>query len=204
MGTVCIFAANENCSRRRTGYFYGKPSQFIQLAEAGQVLDSTGQKCLDNLSEVDKAMVSVGEKVYGVPVDRSIAGVFYKDMFDEYQLRAPTTLSEFNEIIRTFEEQGVVPFVRAYKDNIYPRVDFDSSFGSMVAKKRMRSFMKRYKMERKNSAIIQCLNYRLTFTPPDYPLKEMTILEQMLREPTNYSPAGSILCALPVPGQLET
>ena len=61
-------------------------------------------------------MVSVGEKVYGVPVDRSIAGVFYnKDMFDEYQLKAPTTLSEFNEIIRTFEEQGVVPFVRAYK-----------------------------------------------------------------------------------------
>ena len=43
--------------------FMGKPSQFIQLAEAGQVLDLTGQKCLDNLSEVDKAMVSVGEKV---------------------------------------------------------------------------------------------------------------------------------------------
>ncbi len=86
-------------------------------------------------------MVSVGEKVYGVPVDRSIAGVFYnKDMFDEWQLKPPTTLSEFNEIIRTLKNRGIVPFVRAYKDNIYPRVDFDSSFGSMVAK-RMREVL---------------------------------------------------------------
>ena len=132
--------------------FMGKPSQFIQLAEAGQVLDLTGQKCLDNLSEVDKAMVSVGEKVYGVPVDRSIAGVFYnKDMFDEYQLKPPTTLSEFNEIIRTFEEQGIVPFVRAYKDNIYPRVDFDSSFGSMVAKEDEKFYEKIQNGEKKFS-----------------------------------------------------
>lgn len=114
--------------------FMGKPSQLIQLVEAGQVVDLTGADYLSGISESDLSMVSVDGKVYAVPVDRSIAGVFYnKDMFEEYGLEAPTTLSEFNEVIQTFEDNDVVPFVRAYKDNIYPRVDFDSSFGSLVS-----------------------------------------------------------------------
>ncbi len=115
--------------------FMGKPSQFIQLVEAGQVMELTGASYLDSLTDVDRSMVSVDGKVYGVPIDRSIAGVFYnKDIFAQYDLTAPATLEEFNQIIKTFEDNGIVPFVRAYKDNIYPRVDFDSSFGSLVAK----------------------------------------------------------------------
>ncbi len=115
--------------------FMGKPSQFIQLVQAGQVMELTGQPYLETLTDVDRSMVSVDGNVYGVPVDRSIAGVFYnKEIFEEYNLDPPSTLEEFNEIISTFESNNMVPFVRAYKDNIYPRVEFDSSFGSLVAK----------------------------------------------------------------------
>lgn len=114
--------------------FMGKPSQFVQLVQAGQVMELTGQPYLDSLTDVDRSMVSVDGKVHGVPVDRSIAGVFYnKDMFEEYGLTPPATLEEFNQIIKTFEDHEIVPFVRPYKDNIYPRVEFDSSFGSLVA-----------------------------------------------------------------------
>ena len=63
----------------------------------------------------------------------------------------------------------------------------------MVAKEDEK-FYEKIQNGEKNSAIIRCLNYRLTFMPHDYPQKEMTILEQMLREPTSYSPAEYPMC----------
>ncbi len=56
--------------------------------------------------------VSFNGKIYGVPVKNiSIAGIYYnKDLFDKYNVKVPSTVSELEKASDTFLANGIIPF----------------------------------------------------------------------------------------------
>lgn len=92
------------------------------LIEAGQLMDLTGESFVEKTGADALSASTIDGKVYSLPIDWSIMGVFYnKDMFAEYNLEEPTTYAEFITAIETFVDAGIVPFTRAFKDanNVY-------------------------------------------------------------------------------------
>src|SRR5699024_4215722 len=57
------------------------------------------------------------------PLETLQWGLLYnKDIFEEYNLEMPTTLSELVNIIKILEENDITPFIRAYKDTYIPQL----------------------------------------------------------------------------------
>jgi ABC-type glycerol-3-phosphate transport system substrate-binding protein len=113
----------------------GRPRDFNQFVEAGHIQDLSGQAFIENLPQDFINEMSIDNKVYGLPLDYSIKGVFYNmDMFEEYNLEVPRTFSDFVKVMDTFENAGQVPFARPFKDTNAPETDFKASFSVTLAK----------------------------------------------------------------------
>ncbi|MDD3278789.1 MAG: extracellular solute-binding protein [Lachnospiraceae bacterium] len=69
----------------------------------------------DKLMDSAVAQATYNGSVYAVPYQNvSLAGVFYnKEMFDEYGLKEPTTLSELENVCATLKENSITPFALA-------------------------------------------------------------------------------------------
>lgn len=93
----------------------------IEYINADAVADITSYMEADNYK--DKFMeggidqVTYQDKIWGVPVENvSIAGVFYnKEIFEEYNLKIPTTISELETVCDTLIDNGIIPFALANK-----------------------------------------------------------------------------------------
>ena len=91
----------------------------IEYVEAGfgQPLDEYIDKY--NLKDVlmDAALEqgTYNGKVYGLPVlNVAISGIYYnKDMFEQYNLEVPTTISDLEKVCDTLVENGITPFALA-------------------------------------------------------------------------------------------
>ncbi len=95
----------------------GSPVNSKYLIEADQILDISDVDFIKNMSPSSLAGCTIDGKIYGLPIDIYASGCFYnKDLFEQYHLTAPTTRTEYLNIIKTFEEAGITPFVRPYKD----------------------------------------------------------------------------------------
>ena len=91
----------------------------IDYVNEGLVVDLTDYMTADGYADefMDAAIAqcSVDDKIVAVPVENiSVAGFFYnKEIFDEYGLTEPTTISELEAICDTLVANGIAPFTLA-------------------------------------------------------------------------------------------
>ena len=91
----------------------------IEYVEAGfgQPLDEYIEKygLKDVLMDAALEQGTYNGKVYGLPVlNVAISGIYYnKDMFEQYNLEVPTTISELEKVCNTLVENGITPFALA-------------------------------------------------------------------------------------------
>ena len=96
-------------------FFLDGHSQYIEYVEADRLypLDD-----VENLKLIDETAASDGVVdgvQYAVPMDVNAYGIHYnKDIFDEYDLEVPTTLTELREVCDTFVENGIQPFAAGF------------------------------------------------------------------------------------------
>ena len=72
----------------------------------------------------------VDGKQLGIPIELSGYGVFYNvDLFEQYGLEEPKTLSELKQVCDTLKENGVTPFATPFAEawafSCYPRALYD-------------------------------------------------------------------------------
>ncbi|MCM3111710.1 ABC transporter substrate-binding protein [Lederbergia lenta] len=91
--------------------------------KAGYLEDLSGEPFIEKLYETVTPGVTIDDRVLAVPLETLQWGYLYnKDMFAEYNLEIPTTMSEMKEVIKVLEENDVTPFIRAYKDSYIPQL----------------------------------------------------------------------------------
>lgn len=106
-----------------------------ELVKSGQIEILNDYDILDQFTEDQLSCMTIEGNTYGVPLDRMVICAFYnKDMFEEYHVEVPSTLSEFYEVCQTFEEAGVTPFIRPYKDAAYIQYDLDTQLYPIIDK----------------------------------------------------------------------
>lgn len=100
-------------------YIHWGGSSMIDYVEAGQCADLTEFMEKDNYKDqfVDAGIeqCTYDGKIYAMPVENiSVAGIFYnKDIFEEYDLEEPETLTELEAICDKLVEEGIAPFALA-------------------------------------------------------------------------------------------
>ncbi|CAM4135106.1 ABC transporter substrate-binding protein [Lederbergia lenta] len=91
--------------------------------KAGYLEDLSGEPFIDKLYDTVTPAVTIDDRVLAVPLETLQWGFLYnKDIFAEYNLEVPTTMSEMEEIIKVLEKNEVTPFIRAYKDSYIPQL----------------------------------------------------------------------------------
>lgn len=106
-------------------------ADLVVYNEAGYLADLSDFECLAN---VDESLLKEGQvdgKQVGIPVELSGYAVFYnEDIFEQYGLSEPTTLSELKAVCDTLVENGVTPFATPFAEawafSCYPRVLYDA------------------------------------------------------------------------------
>lgn len=92
-----------------------------EYVDAGNIIDLTSYMEQDNYKDqfLDAAIAqsTYQDKIYAVPVENvAICGVFYnKDLFAEYGLSEPKTLTELEAMCETIKSKGKTPFSLANK-----------------------------------------------------------------------------------------
>lgn len=106
----------------------GIPQNFTELIGSGYIADLTGQ---DFLSDIPKGFLdqcSVDGKVYGLPLDAMILGVFYnKDVFADAGVEAPATRTEFFQVIEKVEAAGYDAFSAYFSHPKMPWIDLTTT-----------------------------------------------------------------------------
>ena len=95
------------------------PPNWQQLIDAGLLMDLTGQDFLKNYDESAlKDAGSYNGKVYAVNLGRvSYSGIYYnKKLFEEYNLKVPTTWPELVTACETFKSAGIPCMTAGGKD----------------------------------------------------------------------------------------
>lgn len=93
----------------------------IEYIKSGHCADITEYMNKENFKDkfLDAAIAQAtyDEKIYAVPVENvAVAGIFYnKDIFDEYGLSEPKTVTDLEEIANTLKSNGIIPFSLANK-----------------------------------------------------------------------------------------
>lgn len=121
-------------------------TDIIEYSKAGHLADLTD---LEGLANLDPTMVPAGAVdgvQYSVPLDMNGYGIFYnQDVFDKYNLKAPTTRSELINVCETLQKNGIQPFaggfaelwcMRAFFEAFYPQaMDDDDWFTDKMSLK---------------------------------------------------------------------
>ncbi|KRG15717.1 ABC transporter substrate-binding protein [Lederbergia galactosidilytica] len=99
--------------------------------KAGYLEDLSDQPFVDTIYETVIPAVTKDDRVLAVPLETLQWGFLYnKDIFAEYNLEVPTTLTELENVIKTLEENDITPFIRAYKDTYIPQLFLPLVVGS--------------------------------------------------------------------------
>jgi raffinose/stachyose/melibiose transport system substrate-binding protein len=98
---------------------FGGTKDAQKYAQAGKLLDLT--PIIEELGIKDQFMdlsaFSVDGKVYGLPIGSSAEGMYYNtEIFTKYNLTAPKTWDEFENILATLKSNGVTPLAGFAKD----------------------------------------------------------------------------------------
>ena len=93
-------------------------SRVREYAERGYLVDLTDKECMKDVLPSALPAVTYNDKQYAMPMDFAGIGIIYnKDLFDKYNLQAPTTYRELEKVCRTLKQNDVVPFAGLLKEN---------------------------------------------------------------------------------------
>jgi raffinose/stachyose/melibiose transport system substrate-binding protein len=71
----------------------------------------------DQVNEFYRGRNSYEGALYGLPMEQDLMGVYYnRDLFTEMGLTVPTTYSEFQALVETLKEEGVIPVAFGNRD----------------------------------------------------------------------------------------
>src|SRR5690606_23142899 len=100
--------------------------------KAGYLEDLTGEPFTEKMYETVSPAVTRDGRVLAVPLETLQWGFIYnKDIFAEYGLEVPTTITEMEAVIKKLEENDVTPFIRAYKDAYIPQLFLPLTVGGL-------------------------------------------------------------------------
>ena len=95
--------------------------EVIDISKGGYMVDLTDEPFLQNVSEAAVSSPSFTDEngnTWALPFDGSCIGILYnKDVFEKCGLKVPTTLSEFDNAVKTLRENDIVPFALGFKDS---------------------------------------------------------------------------------------
>lgn len=94
-----------------------EPTQLTEFQQAGHLAELSDITGLENYSEalLDEGRREGGQ--YGVPLDaNSFNALYNKDLFDQLGLSVPTTLSEFDHVCKTLQENGITPIACGFAE----------------------------------------------------------------------------------------
>ena len=101
---------------------------------AGYLADLSNEPLADKLYPDVRDTVSIDGSVYAVPFESTVWGYLYnKDIFEEYGLETPDTLSEMQEVVDTLNANGVTPFILAFQEQWVPQLMTALSLGGKVS-----------------------------------------------------------------------
>ncbi len=93
-------------------------SRVQEYASRGYLVDLSKDPALKNVVESAKPSVTYNGKQYGLPMDYAGIGIIYnKDIFKKLGLKAPATYRELQNVCRTLQSNGIVPFSALLKEN---------------------------------------------------------------------------------------
>ena len=93
-------------------------SRVREYAERGYLVDLTDKECMKDVLPSALPAVTYNDKQYAMPMHFAGIGIIYnKDLFDKYNLQAPTTYRELEKVCRTLKQNDVVPFAGLLKEN---------------------------------------------------------------------------------------
>lgn len=112
---------------------FGKPQTLTEFVEAGYFMDLSGEKFLDDVLPILVDECTVNDGVYGFPIDAQVKATFYnKTMFEENDIKVPTTKDEFFEATDAFMEKDIYPIIHPYNFIHGVFHELDSFFTSMA------------------------------------------------------------------------
>jgi len=101
---------------------------------AGYLADLSDLPFTENLLDAPKNAVTRDGKVLAVPLETLYWGYLYnEDIFNEYGIEIPTTISEMETVINTLNENGVTPFIRSYQERYIPQLFLPLITGALSA-----------------------------------------------------------------------
>lgn len=99
-------------------HIYPQNADFKGWAADGRFLEIDDAAGLSNLEEGAADTYAVDGKIYSLPLNANAYAIFYnKNKFKELGLEAPTTLAEFENIIKVAKDKGEAPFALSLADN---------------------------------------------------------------------------------------
>lgn len=118
---------------------YPQNADFKGWAADGQFVDLTKESSiLGNLNEGAAEAYAVGGKIYNVPLTTNVSGIYYnKTAFEKLGVKVPTSLAEFQDLVKKIKANGQTPFAEALGDswtfNGYAQLAWIQSAGSAEA-----------------------------------------------------------------------
>lgn len=100
--------------------------------KAGYLEDLSGEPFVEKMYETVSPAVTKDDRVLALPLETLQWGYIYnKDLFEEHGIELPQTFTELEAAVKTFEEAGVTPFIRAYKDSYIPQLFLPLTVGAL-------------------------------------------------------------------------
>lgn len=91
--------------------------------QAGYLEDLSDLSFVENTLDAPIDAVTIDGSVYGAPLESLYWGYLYNvDIFEEYNLEVPATISEMEEVVNTLNDNGVTPFIRSYQQRDIPQL----------------------------------------------------------------------------------
>lgn len=102
--------------------------------KAGYLEDLSDQPFVDVLLDDVRSIVTTEDgKVVGVPLESMSWGYLYnKDIFEEYNLEVPMTISEMKTVVETLKANDVTPFLLSYKESWIPQLVLPLAVGALM------------------------------------------------------------------------
>ncbi|HVO37969.1 MAG TPA: extracellular solute-binding protein [Spirochaetia bacterium] len=93
-------------------------SRVFEYAQKGYLVDLSKEPVLAKVIDSAKPAVTWNGKLWALPCDFAGIGIIYnKDIFNQYNLKAPTTYRELERVVKTLKDSGVTPFAGLLKEN---------------------------------------------------------------------------------------
>ncbi len=101
---------------------------------AGYLEDLSNQPFVDRLLDSVKPAVTIDNKIVALPLETQSWGYLYnKKIFNDLNLKVPTTLSEMKQVVETLQKNNIAPFELAYKEAWIPQLFLPLNVGAQIS-----------------------------------------------------------------------